>query len=83
MVHIKLQEAMRLYPAILLVSTIICPTVAEVLTQSFVIRLKEMDQLIQDQKQVIEDQKQVIESLKSGKYSDERTTSSQNDIHYK
>ena len=72
MVHIKLQVAMRLYPTIILVFTIICPTLAEVLTQSFVIRLKEMEQLIQDQKQVNEDQKQVIESLKSGKYSDER-----------
>ena len=75
MVHIKLQVTMRLYPTILLFSTIICPTVAEILTQSFVIRLKEMEQLIQDQKQanedqkqVIEDQKQVIESLKSGKF---------------
>ena len=51
---------MTLYQAILVFSTIIiCPTVAEVLTQSFVIRLKEMEQLIQDQKQV-------IDSLNSG-----------------
>ena len=56
-----------MYPTILLFSIIICPTVAEVLTQSFVVRLKEMEQLIQDQKQVIDDQKQVIESLNSGK----------------
>ena len=55
-------------------SVIICPTVAKVLTQSFVIRLKEMEkliqnqkQVIQDQKQVIEDQQEVIESLKTGK----------------
>ena len=80
MVHIKLQVAMRLYPTIILVFTIICPAVAEVLTQSFVIRLKEMEQLIRDQKQVIEDlkrviedQKGVIESLKSGKYNDKMT----------
>ena len=33
----------------------------EVLTQSFVIRLNEMAQVIEDQKQVIEDQKQIIE----------------------
>ena len=37
---------------------------AEILTQSFVVRLKEMEQLIQDQKQVIEDQKHVIEDQK-------------------
>ena len=52
---------------LLLLSVITSPILAEVLTQSFVIRLKEMEQLIQDQKKVIEDQKQVIESLKSGK----------------
>ena len=45
---------------LLVIYTNICPAVAEVLSQSFVIRLKEMEQLIQDQKQV-------IESLKSGK----------------
>ena len=65
---------MTLCPSILLVSTIICPTVAQVLTQSFVVRLKEMEQLIQDQKQVIEDlkvtiedQRKLIDTLTSGK----------------
>ena len=60
--------------SILLFSTIICPTVAEVLTQSFVIRLKEIAQLKQDQKQVIEDfrqitedQRKLIDTLTSGK----------------
>ena len=46
---------------LLCVSTVISPTLAEVLTQNFVIRLKEMEQLIQDQKQV-------IDSLKSGNF---------------
>ena len=64
---------MRFHQIIFVFSTILFPTVAEVLTQSFVIRLKEMEQLIQDQKQVNEDQKQVIESLKSGKYNDKMT----------
>ena len=61
-------------PVVLLFPTIICPIVAEVLTKSFVIRLKEMEQLIQDQKQVIEDQKQtnkdqqrIIQTLRTGK----------------
>ena len=74
LIKLKLQVAMRMYPIILLLAITICPTVAEVLTQSFVIRLKEMEQLIQDQKQVNDDQKQVnedqqqiIESLKTGK----------------
>ena len=35
-------------------STITSPAWAEVLTSSFVIRLKEMEELIQDQKQVID-----------------------------
>ena len=68
---------MRFHQIIFVFSTIFCPTVAEVLTQSFVIRLKEMEQLIRDQKRVIEDlkrviedQKGVIESIKSGKYND-------------
>ena len=59
--------------SILLFSTILCPTVAEVLTQSFVIRLKEMEQLIQDQKQanedlrrITEDQRNLIDTLTSG-----------------
>ena len=47
--------------SLLLIPTIISQTVAEVLTQSFVIRLKEMEQLIQDQKQMIQDQRQVIQ----------------------
>ena len=62
---------------LLIYSIITSPILAEVLTQSFVIRLEEMDQLIQDQKRVIqaqekvnEDQKKVIESLKSGRYKD-------------
>ena len=67
---------MRLYPTILLVSTIICPAVAEVLTQSFVIRLKEMDELIQYQKNV-------IDALKSGRYNDKNTGTSQSEIEYK
>ena len=67
LVKLKLQVARRMYPIILLFSVIVCPTVAEVLTQSFVVRLKEMEQLIQDQKRVNEDQKQVIESLKTGR----------------
>ena len=59
---------------LLLFSVLICPTPAEVLTQSFILRLNEMEQLIQDQKQVIQDQKEVIESLKSGKYNDKNHT---------
>ena len=59
---------------LLVYSTITTPILAEVLTQSFIIRLKEMEQLIQDQKQVNEVQKEVIESLKSGRYEDNNTT---------
>ena len=58
---------------LLCVSTVISPTVAEVLNQSFVIRLKEMEQLIQDQKQV-------IDSLKSGNFI---TNLSSNAMHDK
>ena len=61
---------MIFHQIIFVFSTVICPTVAEVLTQSFVIRLKEMEQLIRDQKQVIEDQQKIIDSSKSGKYND-------------
>ena len=57
-------------PSLLLFSILIRPTVAEVLTQSFVIRLKEMEQLVQDQKQVAQDQKQETDDLNSGKYND-------------
>ena len=60
---------------LLILSAITFPILAEVLTQSFVIRLKEMDQLIQDQKKVNKNQNQVIESLKTGKYNDERLLS--------
>ena len=56
---------MVIYPGVfLLFSTIIYPIVAEVLTQSFVVRLMEMEQLMQDLKHVIEDQKHVIDDLK-------------------
>ena len=50
---------MRKYPVIILLSAIVYPIVAEVLTQSFIVRLKEMEQLIKDQKRVIEDQRRI------------------------
>ena len=41
---------MVIYPGVfLLFSSIIYPIMAELLTQSFVVRLKEMEKLIQDQ----------------------------------
>ena len=56
---------------VLTFSIVLCPVWSEVLTQSFVVRLAEMNQLIQDQhnitaeqKQLISDQKQVIEDQK-------------------
>ena len=54
---------------LLLFSAIFCRIDAEVLTQRFVIRLKEMEQLIHDQKHMINDQKEVIDVLKSGKHN--------------
>ena len=60
--------------SILLISTIICPAVAKVLNQRFVVQLKEMEQLIQDQKQVngdlrqiTEDQRKLFDTLTPGK----------------
>ena len=60
--------------SIRLIFTIICPAVAEVLIQSFVVWLKEMEQLIQGKKQVnedlrqiIEDQRKLFDTLTSGK----------------
>ena len=59
---------MVIYPgAFLLFSAIIYPIMAEVLSQSFVIRLKEMEQLIQNLKQVVEDQQRMLRTFKSGK----------------
>ena len=49
---------------VLLFSVILCPAVAEVLTQSSVIRLTEMKKLIQDQINATEEQKQLIENQK-------------------
>ena len=55
---------MRKYPTIILLSTIVYWIVSEVL--SSVIRLKEMEQLIQDQKQVIEEQRRIKNSSHTG-----------------
>ena len=51
------------YLLVMLYSTFVAKTSAEVLTRTFVISLKEMSRVIQDQKQVIEDQKKMIESF--------------------
>ena len=52
------------YLLVIMYSTIVTTsTSAEVLTRTFVVSLKEMSRVIQDQKQVIEDQKRMIESF--------------------
>ena len=52
------------YLLVILYSTFLTTTTsAEVFTRTFVVSLKEMSRVIQDQKQVIEDQKKMIESF--------------------
>ena len=50
---------------VVLICFVNCKTNAEVLTESFVVRLKDLEKVIHDQKKVIKNQTQVIENLKN------------------
>ena len=56
-------ETIGLISSLLLMTFVLNSVTCKILTQSFVIRLKEIAQVMEDQKQVIEDQEEIIENL--------------------
>ena len=56
-------ETIGLISSLLLMTFVFNSVTCKILTQSFVIRLKEIAQVIEDQKQVIEDQEEIIKNL--------------------